>query len=395
MSFVAKFGKRHKKKLIFSAILFGGGYATVKYSIHRFKKALLMSSEDADLVNKQYEKSQKLQHYYTIKKTSDEAIRGLLKSIENQISIALSSDEYLEQLKHKAPNKLELWEKIKISSISKCLSTIYSLTISTILIKVQLNIIGGYLFKSSSSESTFLNFEKSLISEEKLSPNIQKKYLENIEIFVSEGIPKLCAQVKNCVVCVFEKLSLKENIDIAYFNEKLESVRENVEALNGKEINFINELLNLRPNKPKDKEINEIILAEKKNSENNDEGILLDNLNNETFDLVQSDDFIQTFCSIFDSYKNEFLNNLSSLILKQKIDKNESEKISLSLPLAKLIPILNQMKLTCDFNILENNLKLNIFSSNIYEAFCYVPEDRRNSDPLSGIDVNMILKSLI
>lgn len=91
MSFVFRFGKRHKKKLIFTAFLVGGiiiwqvklifflinfilgSYAFIKYSIYRIKKSLFLSPEDSKLVKKEYLKSKKYDHYLAIKKTSDDA----------------------------------------------------------------------------------------------------------------------------------------------------------------------------------------------------------------------------------------------------------------------------------------------------------------------------------
>lgn len=122
---------------------------------------------------------------------------------------------------------------------------------------------------------------------------------------------------------------------------------------------------------------------------------LLTDLNNETLDLILCEDFKQTFRSIFDAVKNDLLNNLSSLMLAQILQKETTEKIAISLPFAKLIPILNQIKLPFNKNLIIDNVKLNIFSANIYEAFSFLPDENFNHDSLGGLDVNMLLKGLV
>ncbi|RNA13902.1 peroxisomal biogenesis factor 3 [Brachionus plicatilis] len=392
MSLVFRFGKRHKKKLVFSAFLFGGSYAFIKYSIYKIKKSLFLLPEDSRLVKKEYLKSKKFDHYLAIKKTSDDAILSIFESIQEQINNNLSSNEYLEQLKLKPPNKLELWEKIKILSVSKCLASIYSMVIVSILTKIELNIVGGFLFRQIVTDgSSFDNIKSS--SQINLSAKFQKKYLENIEKFSQEGIKKLCLNIRPIVEKVFENINLKENIGTEYLNEKLELTMELFEAQND---DFVTEYLSFGYSITKGSLESEYCLVDASNPmvDHVEENILSD-LNNETLDLILCEDFKQTFRTIFDDLKNDLLNNLSSLMLTQILKRESPEKISISLPFAKLIPILNQIKLPLNKNIIIDNISLNIFSANIYEAFSYFPEESFNYDSMGGLDVNMLLKELV
>lgn len=122
---------------------------------------------------------------------------------------------------------------------------------------------------------------------------------------------------------------------------------------------------------------------------------ILSDLNNETLDLILSEDFKQTFKSLFDEMKNDLLNKISSLMLDQILEKESGNKITISLPFARIIPILNQIQLPFNKNIVAENFKLNIFSANIYEAFSYVPEESFKHDSYGGLDINMLLKGLV
>jgi len=75
-------------------------------------------------------------------------------------------------------------------------------------------------------------------------------------------------------------------------------------------------------------------------------------------------------------FSNELLNNLNSSMVSQLVqtDMNKPEKIEVSLPFARLIPILERAHsiYETDASILNNmlnNINLGLLSANIYEAF--------------------------
>lgn len=77
---------------------------------------------------------------------------------------------------------------------------------------------------------------------------------------------------------------------------------------------------------------------------------ILNQLNLETFDLINSPDFQLTLKSLIDYLTNEFLNNLAGIMVQQIVSSIDAEKITISLPYAKLIPILDKSQFLFDTN---------------------------------------------
>ena len=103
-----------------------------------------------------------------------------------------------------------------------------------LLVKVELNIIGGYLFLSNESRNDF-NDENPVT----LSPSIQQRFLLNIENFVKQGLPKMSDKIYECCEKVFAELSLRDEISVDILNAKFDQVRNEIEN----DVNFVNEFL--------------------------------------------------------------------------------------------------------------------------------------------------------
>lgn len=358
MSSVIRVVRRHKKKIIFICFLFGGGYIGLKYLQYKLYKALNFPNPDSNFLN-----LKKCEHYITIKHTSDDAIIDLMKTELTKINGRLSSDELLEQLKQKPPNKIEIWEKLKILSLSRCLTKAYSITILTLFVKVELNIIGGYLFLSNESKNDFR--EENPIT---LSASIQQKFLLNIENFVKYGLPKITDKIYKCCENVFADISLREDITVDLLNSKFDLVRNEIDN----DANFVNEYLLSDIAKSKyDSGIQPSIMNKFKTDEET-----LNELNQETLEILNCSDFDLCLKSLVKFLLNELFNQLTSEMIKEifSAEVNHTEKITISLPFAKLIPIMDRSQIIYEFDnevlykMLED-LKLNIFSANIYEAF--------------------------
>lgn len=379
MSSVIEFAKRHKKKLIFTTILFGGGYCGFKYSMYKMKQFLLQSTNTADLVNEQMLTMRKTEHYLSIKETSNQGVLSLIKSMHTKINEQLSSEELLGQLKQRPENRLVIWETLKIKCLSKSLTNIYVTALLTLFIKIELNIIGAYLFLSNSQatnsnedwSSEFLQQQ-----ENTLSAHVQQSYLENIENFIRTGLPELIAMIENFCDEEFSSVSLKENLTVDFIGQKLENIQQRINAnvfdLDEKE-NFISKHM-LSNIDLTDSSCNLMVWNDNKQIKSDEEVLL--GLNLETYDILASSDFQLTLNSLLQIFTNEYLNTLTSQIVQQLVSTEASQSgtmLNQSMPFARLIPILNTSSSVFEMNSLKNRMlndaTLNIFSENIYEAF--------------------------
>ncbi len=61
----------------------------------------------------------------------------------------VNADELIIKLKARAENKIEIWEELKIVSFTRCASGVYALTLLFVYFRVQLNVLGAYMFLAS------------------------------------------------------------------------------------------------------------------------------------------------------------------------------------------------------------------------------------------------------
>ena len=409
-----KFARRHKKKLIFLFVFFGGGYLSVKYAIRQIKQSLFLSTKSLSAASQQYATLRKYEHYLTIKQTSDEAVIELSKTMHNKIREILPTEDLLAQLKQRPPNKLEIWEKLKIMCVSRCFATIYSLSFLCLFIKVELNVIGGYLFVGNSVDDSLFSIDSlfdpkpnktSIQPAQKLSPSTQQKYLENIENFIKKELVHLIEDIEESCQLVFSEVNLKENMTIDMLQERFEQVHKRLrhklkrttvdlndidrEFYEFQEKNSVSDYL--LPDIQTDMDIS--VVTSPARLENDK---ILNDLNLETLDILTSKDFQITIDSLIESLSNEFMSLLTSIVFQEiiQVEKETSEIIEISVPFAKLIPIFDQAQQVFQtnnsslFKVLEN-FKLNVFSANIYESFSYTPsaEQQKHLNKVAAIQL--------
>lgn len=457
MRALVRIAKRHKKKLIFSLVVFGGGYFTVKYGVNMLLD-YVVSQGASQMASGEFLVMRKHKHYLTIKQTSDEAISELLNSLNEQIRASLPVEELLESLKKKPTvNKLEIWENLKLMSLSKVLVEIYAVSMLALFIKIELNIIGAHLFiqdsnNSNSSFASLLNMdvddaglEKQIIDSKAstalddlnnqqscvLTPDIQKQYLGNIENFVRIGLPNLINKMQLLCEQTFKPVNLKTDMSVDTLAEKFDLIRQKLEsrdldltkaAVDANEsittidLDKLDEIVAV-PDGDDDQILNKSFCADDsvaKSGDKEEETYLfackyllpdvhqiatgqemavavangpkseeetLASLNMETYDIISSADCRKTLSSLIELLIGEYFNHLTSVMVQQimSADIDHSEKITISMPFAKMIPILNKLNMIESHHSnqlidkLLDNACLNIFSANIYEAFSFDP----------------------
>lgn len=340
-----------------------------------------MSTKSSALANEQMLLMRKTEHYLSIKQTSDQGVLSLIKAMQNKINTNLACDDLLEQLKHKPVNKLEIWETLKIRCISKCLTSIYATTLLTLFIKIELNIIGAYMFLSNSSEYTSGDIEWSSEflqnQDNTLSSYVQQQFLENIENFLSRGLDKLMSIVEIHCEAIFSEIELRKSLDVEMITEKIRMIQEKIEMnlflscdSDGEDF-FAKYML---PDLNLDDSSCGLMLWNDNIQIKSDEETLL-GLNLETYDLLTSADFEECVKSLVNLFTNEYLDALTGQLVQKLVptDLESKQSISLTMPFAKLIPVLNVTNSIFEQNGIKNRMlndeNLNVLSANVYEAF--------------------------
>ncbi|XP_043962964.1 peroxisomal biogenesis factor 3 [Gambusia affinis] len=346
-SSVCNFIKRHKKKFIFTGAVVGGVYLLGKYAQKKIKE--VQEKEASEYIAQ----ARRQFHFESNQRTCNMTVLSMLPPLREAIVTQLNSESLTAMLKTKPANKLEIWEDLKIISFTRTVVAVYSTCMLVVLLRVQLNIIGGYLYldnsvgKSAASPLT--------------PPDVQQQYLSSIQHLLGDGLTELISRVKTAVQSSLGGVSLKQSLSLLELEQQLIWIRAEVDSG--------------RP-------LSSYMLAD-------DEDVLADQacgltendlvtirLLNETRDMLDSPDLSKVLSACLNRGFSRLLDNLAEFFRLPVSDSAPDSLSAVSLPLAKIIPIINgQINSVCSetpshfVQDLLLNDQVKEFAAIVYETF--------------------------
>lgn len=364
------FVSRHKRKFVIGGVLLAATGFAVRYAQRRLREY------QEEQIKEFLEKQRRIQHFESTERTCDQAILSLAPGLCENILKLLDADAVLAKLRNgTTENKIELWDTLKILAFSKIVALVYGVSLLVTTLRIQLNIMGGYIYKDT------------IQSESKLSQDIQTIYsLQLIQYLMKDGLNEFVNIVKENVTKTMKKHDLKDNMTLS----DLEQVFWSIQAGVNKDVNrnFIRFIMPTEYSSH-DSEILEKML-----------GDTMDVLESSEFNEILESSVTSSFSIVIDKIaefyyqsstttknKNQ-LNGLNGPSTSKQADPTDLVNINnLGVPLAKVIPIINGLTTiipTSNSNDLRNkknlagtlltmqlvNQNVKTLGLNVYEAYC-------------------------
>jgi peroxin-3 len=367
-SSIKNFLHRHRRKFLVTGAVIGGLYILTSYAQKKLRE---WQEKEA---KKFFEMTRKKQHFESTERTCNQTILSLSKIVSESILNVLNTEEIVKKLQDNPENKLELWEQMKIMIYTRICVLVYALCILQVTLRIQLNVIGGYLYRDSVHE------DEPIIDSE-----LQAKYLSLCHHFVGQGVEDLVKQIEKAVKRVVEPVSLKKKVTLQNIEQMFWSI-QTILCTDTTEGDPVKKMVHYLIGHT---EINEA---------------RLDTIVKETMDILESDEVTsvtmssvsRSFTSVIDEIANLFVtksvpltkNHLevdehimtngvlkSGASLEPFVDVNKVE-----MHFVKLLPVINELitKNKCKGNTnipdlltqqLTLNDKLKLLGANIYEVF--------------------------
>lgn len=329
------------------------------------------------------EKTKRVNHFESTEKTTDQAILGLTSGLFETINKIFDTQHVLAELRSITNNnrKIELWEELKNISFAKTTAYVYASSLLVASLRVHLSVIGGYLYKENQQHDEMITKEVQTIFS-----------LVLIQHLMSSGLNKLISTVRENVERIMKNHQLKEKLTLNEVEQIFWSIQHEVD----KGIN---------------RNLAKFILPSDIYRNQQDE--ILNKMLADSMDVFECGDFIEVFESsvsngftlvidkIAEFYSKPASNGLYQLNNELKTpltskDINYNENLNnemnryvniniISLPLAKVIPILNALSkspiLFSNDNYNKENLVWSLISlqlknqnpknlaSNVYEVY--------------------------
>ncbi|KAM6181493.1 peroxisomal biogenesis factor 3 [Erethizon dorsatum] len=358
------FLKRHKKKCIFLGTVLGGVYILGKYGQKKIRE--IQEREAAEYIAQ----ARRQYHFESNQRTCNMTVLSMLPTLREALMQQLNSESLTALLKNRPSNKLEIWEDLKIISFTRSIVAVYSTCMLVVLLRVQLNIIGGYIYLDNAAVgkngTTIL-----------APPDVQQQYLSSIQHLLGDGLTELITVIKRAVQKILGSVSLKHSLSLLDLEQKLKEIRTLVEQHKSSSwINKDGSKSFLCHYMMPDEETPLAVQAYGLSSRD----ITTIKLLNETRDMLESPDFSTVLNTCLNRGFSRLLDNMATFFRPTEQDLQSSNSMtsysSVSLPLAKIIPIVNgQIHSVCsetpshfvqDLLMME---QVKDFAANVYEAF--------------------------
>lgn len=175
---IKNFFHRHKNKFIITGVIVTGSIFLAKYGHRRIKE--WQERETKEFL----ERVRKQQHFESTERTCNQTIQNLSITLLESIQKILNTDKCIMKLQCKTDDRMKVWESFKIMIFTRLCTLVYANAMLTIMLRMQLNLIGGYLYKDAQS----------------IDSTIQQKYLSMCESFLEKGIQELALLIHTKVI---------------------------------------------------------------------------------------------------------------------------------------------------------------------------------------------------
>jgi peroxin-3 len=190
---VRNFFSRHRNKFIVGGVIIGGSIFLTRYAQQKLKE--WQEKETLEFL----ERNRKHQHFESIGRTCNQTILNLSAALNETVTRNITTEELIDQLKTNPENKLALWNELKILVFSKVACTIYANVMLVVTLKIQLSIIGGYLYKDPNS----------------LSSEVQERYLSVCQNLMNSGFTRLNRLIERTCRKVLEPVNLTKQLKLS------------------------------------------------------------------------------------------------------------------------------------------------------------------------------------
>lgn len=194
---------RHRRKFIVGGILIGGAVIATQYAQKKLRE--WQERETKEFL----EQTRRRHHFESTERTCNQTILSLAPTVREAIIKSLDTEDLVIKLRSSPTDKVPLWEELKILAFTRASVLVYAEAMLVVTLRIQLNLIGGYMYQDSTSETEGHGTRAAHVSSA-----LQHNYLSFCHHFVNEGIRELCALVEEKVRLIVEGTSLKQKLNL-------------------------------------------------------------------------------------------------------------------------------------------------------------------------------------
>lgn len=206
-----EFWRRHKRKIYVTVGILGSGYFLYRlYDGHKRRISDLERELAVERENEEIIKAQLQAHFENIQRIADlttlpHSIMYLSSTVAEELDLMHLTERLMRgkgQPNALTPSeKLELWDRLKILSFTRMVLSLWSMTLLSLYIRVQVNILGRHLYINTARD-----LENSRLLEEAdlIDRNDQQQFLASADFLSSYGMSTLITNMQTATTEVLK-----------------------------------------------------------------------------------------------------------------------------------------------------------------------------------------------
>ncbi|KAK4782364.1 hypothetical protein SAY86_016466 [Trapa natans] len=221
------FWRRHRRKVLVTAGILGSGYFVYKfYDAHKKRLANLEKELANERESDELLKAHMQAHFENIQRIANTTtLPHAIHYLSSRIAEELDLSHLMERLMkgRDQPNsltqaeKLELWDHLKILSFTRMVLSLWALTMLSLYVRVQVNILGRHLYIDTAQGFGSSQLEDSNL----IDMEDQEKFLGTADFLSNQGIPMLISNMQVAATEVLKGKQLRDPFSTATLRETI------------------------------------------------------------------------------------------------------------------------------------------------------------------------------
>ncbi|MCO5596759.1 hypothetical protein L7F22_050828 [Adiantum nelumboides] len=307
--------KRHRRSLIITVSIFGAGYMCYQ-KVKAFQKKGLIEKDEyearAFIMHQERIEAQLQVHFQSIQRISDSTtLPSILLRLKSQIFSLLDLSRLTEELEQEKDNsrlsaqeRTELWENIKTLSFSRATCCMWALTIAVLFVRVQFNILARHVYLATARDIS--NVEQ-LDQRKDLSKSCQQKYILQSEFLAEKFLEIVKKDVEAVVIKTLGSKSLRDLCNLRDLRDIFSNFCLNLEHRLVEWLAY----LALKDSVP---EVHhDATLKVEADTALHDETGTLEQLLNETRDILRSQEFKEVLAASFETVLDRMMEEFNAV----------------------------------------------------------------------------------
>lgn len=328
------FWRRHRRKAFVTVGLLGSGYVLYKlYDAHRRRLADLERELADEQEGEKFIKAQMQAHFENIQRIADTAtLPHAINYLSSRIAEDLDLSQLLERLQKAKgqPNsltpleKIELWDRLKIISFTRMVLSLWAMTMLSLYIRVQVNILGRHLYIDTARG---LGSSYSLENPDMIDRDDEQKFLATSDFLSNYGLPALMLDMQEAAIEILKGKQLTDFFNTAVLHETLRKILDRLMSI-GSPHHWINYIM------PEDARFNKLATASSSDNEILSDVTKFDQLMMETHAVLASAEFRSVVEISLKAVLDALMDDMGA---------RSGGSLTSGMPLAKLLSLLTQM----------------------------------------------------